>query len=459
MIPTHELSYLDSISQKDILTGWSCGDSNNPNSCGYDGLTLGCTWRTLQWNTEKWDEFIPAIWTLFNYGNKPVEDFYITLQMDWDIPYADYENNAVKYYPEVRGSRIYNLNTDLSGGIIFLNDDPKNMRATSWDDDIWLSGNPMEYEWFWTNIVSSYELSTRIQPDDYLVFCTFGPISLNPGEKYDFVWAFVFGEDEADWLKNAETLQVFGQDPYYLMPPAPPSIELSSQNNKVKIRWTRNRVEVTEGEFDYSSESSIDPIRQEPDWDGYRIYRNMTGIGTIEDGGWHFVTELNSTYIYETWGTIPSDELNPEFWKRTYWAEFTDKGPGLYTGFKYFYSVVAYDISNSKSSPEENAKSIIVSGNNKVPTNSVLVIPNPYKVFNHPAFSEGVIFTNLPPICTIKIYTLNGELVKKIKHENQSGNERWDLNNDNGKKIASGIYLYTIESSQGIQKGKIAIIK
>jgi hypothetical protein len=55
----------------------------------------------------------------------------------------------------------------------------------------------------------------------------------------------------------------------------------------------------------------------------------------------------------------------------------------------------------------------------------------------------------LPTRCNISIYTIAGEHVTTIKHEDQfDGNAWWNLrtgNNQNGDEIAPGLYLYVIE--------------
>lgn len=57
---------------------------------------------------------------------------------------------------------------------------------------------------------------------------------------------------------------------------------------------------------------------------------------------------------------------------------------------------------------------------------------------------------------TIKIFTLQGELVKTLAGQ---GDAYWDGTNENGAKVASGIYVYCLENSQIIKKGKMAIVK
>ncbi|GAB4317933.1 MAG: hypothetical protein Kow0074_06830 [Candidatus Zixiibacteriota bacterium] len=79
-------------------------------------------------------------------------------------------------------------------------------------------------------------------------------------------------------------------------------------------------------------------------------------------------------------------------------------------------------------------------------------------------------FINLPHEATIRIYTLDGDLVRTIEHvwprpsgsrsfTDYSSRTAWDLVTRNTQAVVSGIYLYRIDSPIGTQTGKIVIIK
>ena len=52
------------------------------------------------------------------------------------------------------------------------------------------------------------------------------------------------------------------------------------------------------------------------------------------------------------------------------------------------------------------------------------------------------------------MYTLAGELVKILHHTDGSGQEEWDLRDDEGAVLASGIYIYYVESYKTEETGK-----
>lgn len=77
--------------------------------------------------------------------------------------------------------------------------------------------------------------------------------------------------------------------------------------------------------------------------------------------------------------------------------------------------------------------------------------------------TRSIHFLNLPHKCTIRIFTIDGDLIRQIEHDvppdyPQSSHERWDLITRNTQSIVSGIYYYSVESETGNQVGKIVII-
>ncbi len=101
----------------------------------------------------------------------------------------------------------------------------------------------------------------------------------------------------------------------------------------------------------------------------------------------------------------------------------------------------------------------------------VAVVPNPYVVTaswepqNLYASGRGIRkldFIHLPSVCTIKIFTLSGKLVRTIEHAapGENGSQSWDLLSRDGLEIAYGIYIYHIEAPGiGSKVGKFAVIK
>jgi len=120
----------------------------------------------------------------------------------------------------------------------------------------------------------------------------------------------------------------------------------------------------------------------------------------------------------------------------------------------------------------------------------VKVVPNPYIASSYLDLSPNnrrIEFINLPSRCTIRIYSLGGNLVNVVNHigasrqgwgnytdwdrlsdnqprvftgyDNHSGTEPWNLRNRFGQTVASGLYLYHVTDQQGQEfTGKFYVI-
>ncbi len=107
------------------------------------------------------------------------------------------------------------------------------------------------------------------------------------------------------------------------------------------------------------------------------------------------------------------------------------------------------------------------------PLDRIAVVPNPYlsQAIWEPKtnFASGrgerrIQFIHLPPVCTIHIYTISGELVKTIHHESSffDGSENYNLLNMDNLEISYGMYLWHVDASAsglGTKIGKFAVIK
>ena len=100
----------------------------------------------------------------------------------------------------------------------------------------------------------------------------------------------------------------------------------------------------------------------------------------------------------------------------------------------------------------------------------VWVVPNPYRggvVWDRPPvagdpFGRHLDFLGLPPArCTIKIWTVAGDLVDQLDHDGSQGDgeARWNLISRNGQDVESGVYLFTVDSRLGHQVGKFVVMR
>ncbi|UCD93420.1 MAG: hypothetical protein JSU69_06505 [Candidatus Zixiibacteriota bacterium] len=199
---------------------------------------------------------------------------------------------------------------------------------------------------------------------------------------------------------------------------------------------------------------------------------------------------------------LPPTTLNLDSAAMYYPEELTEEGQFRYFEYEYvvrnllpsplyYLSVTAFDygspasgLESLESSPVANMVSEYAqnrSSHDKGDGLNVIVYPNPYRIDGDYRSQEGggfegrgmetypddrvraIHFTNLPHKCTIRIFTIDGDLVRKIEHDYppdapMSMHETWDVITRNTQSPVSGIYYYTVESAYGSQIGKIVII-
>ncbi len=76
------------------------------------------------------------------------------------------------------------------------------------------------------------------------------------------------------------------------------------------------------------------------------------------------------------------------------------------------------------------------------------VVPNPYYAYSEyerNRVDTRVKITNLPEKCTVRIYSVNGKLMRTFKKDSQITSIDWDLNNQIGVAVSSGVYLIHVE--------------
>jgi hypothetical protein len=118
----------------------------------------------------------------------------------------------------------------------------------------------------------------------------------------------------------------------------------------------------------------------------------------------------------------------------------------------YQVTVQAQDASGNTSPPLVKTITLVATD-----FSAVQVYPNPWRSDKHAG--KSVTFANLPLNSTVKLFTASGHKVKELSAQS-SGLSTWDLTNDSGDKVASGVYIYLITDSQGDKvRGKVAVIK
>jgi hypothetical protein len=107
------------------------------------------------------------------------------------------------------------------------------------------------------------------------------------------------------------------------------------------------------------------------------------------------------------------------------------------------------------------------------------VYPNPYRISDYynaagwenprglepdPERARKVTFYNVPDTCVVSIWSLDGDLLRRLEHRaDPSSSEAtvvvWNLITRNTQAVKTGIYIWSVESRFGTDVGKLVIIK
>lgn len=83
------------------------------------------------------------------------------------------------------------------------------------------------------------------------------------------------------------------------------------------------------------------------------------------------------------------------------------------------------------------------------------VFPNPFRLkLGH----EFLTFRNIPEHSNVKVATISGKAVREFSNT-AMGDITWDLRNEEGDKIAPGVYMYLVDFPGGRADGKIIVIR
>ena len=258
-----------------------------------------------------------------------------------------------------------------------------------------------------------------------------------------------------------------------------------------------------------------DPVmEQRSDFGGYRIYRVFNDPDTTRmqlvrrfsvNGNdslfmWHFPPINESTPVAQRIATYIDPDSSGTFFKqcrRDTAGRCYSPGdsvivllapPGAHDGFRTWFAIT-YEQRNQASSdfadlaindaiacrnvdratcPNLNSKNrnltgpVMATSGPKTDLLHVSVVPNPFRGAEawDQTGSNEVHFINLPPQAKISIYTVAGDLVVVLNHNDTVHDfERWNLKNGRGKDVSSGIYMYRVEATNFSLQDRFVVIR
>ncbi|MFC1619612.1 hypothetical protein ACFL45_06660 [Candidatus Neomarinimicrobiota bacterium] len=210
-----------------------------------------------------------------------------------------------------------------------------------------------------------------------------------------------------------------------------PDLYVWSAPNAIRLEWTNV-------EEDYPGHEGGNVL-------AYRVYRKK---GSFWDD---FPEEAGKNLFWEMIKEIPADSLVRN--DRSFF-EYSDLN--LPVGEDYYYGVTAVsDVRAGIDGTGPNLESSRWSNRSQLPAvpfqpgkstlDSIVVVPNPYyikgQLMNFVSDNNQLMFANLPPFCTLRIYNVTGDLVHKLEHDSGTSSEYWDQITLTNQFIASGVYI------------------
>ncbi len=215
-------------------------------------------------------------------------------------------------------------------------------------------------------------------------------------------------------------------------PPPSPDLEVTSGPNRITLDWE-----------DLSSVGDADTDVN--DLAGYNIYRKQ-GEFLVDT-----YNELYASGVHHLWELI--DNVGPGV------TSYEDTN--VTRGEAYHYAVTAFDDGTQNADglfpgqPMEGSK---YANRSEIPAyafepgldnaDSVRVVPNPYILkagkYNFTGADDRLLIVNLPAFCTLRIYTVTGDLIKEIEHTSGSADESWDQVTESNQMVASGVYILQV---------------
>jgi len=125
----------------------------------------------------------------------------------------------------------------------------------------------------------------------------------------------------------------------------------------------------------------------------------------------------------------------------------------------HIYTVSVSDLYSVDGMPIDPEHSSVTISRVSSDLDNVFAYPNPYRAGDLVDGEQCVVIANLTPNATVSVFNLSGELVKKLQSLNTYGGVKWYLDNQNGEPVASGVYIYYVQTAGHDFIGKIAVMR
>jgi hypothetical protein len=509
------------ISDMDMHTQYQ--DFDNQRVSGHVPLRLRVLQSSYAWNESYAEAIIIVTYRIVNAGIKPIDSAYIGFFFEADVGpiYATnyFQRNFTGYYSSSKLAYIHNPidRGSTPVGVTILEPQPSPGIRYSFN---WFPGPQTPVPDF-----AKYDMmaSGQVDPDEYpavsdtrFVF-SFGPFRIAPSDTLKIAAAIVSGYSQTRdpriiMQRNAaRALDIYLNQGIRLpaIPPSPP-LRANVGFRRVELDWKwKPGDDLTFGrtnpEANWDTTNLVarrDPARfRSPHPPGHPVDID-TNKGGRNFEAYRLWRSENPDYPDASFTLVKQydviESIDTARYQYDTGLEYTYVDSNLVRGKTYVYSVTSVSIPNlaevrqpdgtvtyEEVEPLEsgfrvNAVRVDLPFAAATELGKVMVVPNPYRTDKNYTLESGgyeglsagwdetrrlVKFINLPAVCTIRIFSLSGDLVRTVEHDGGTGtfpdgDEDVPLVSESNRALASGIYIFTVESpGLETQTGKFVIIR
>ena len=490
-----------------------------PTVLGHIPLGLKVWQKSYAWGSKVKEPILPFDFYIVNNGTRVLDSVFVGFFSDvWVGPYSignSLQHKFCGYLPEVRTAFAHNAidRPSTPYGVTVLGT-PRPLDS-------------LRYTFQWNNFADNpgtdvahydYMSSGQIKPDepfdpgsDSQFLLSFGPFdAVRPGDTLKISVALLSGEallEGFNTLKENATKALLLYGHGYTVPEIPPSppLRIIPGNNSITLDWQWR-----------PGDPKFDPLET---WDDSNKFvsvlpdthwrRRNPPAGKIVGGrifeGFRIWRSESPNYNPRSFSLLKQVDVDDDLqFEYQTGLQFAYVDSHLVRGKRYWYAVTSFSIPgatviqlpNAGGTPvldtlvteggesgfQENASLVQLPFLPSTKVGDVKVVPNPYRTDQDYTLSGGgweglgrdwdenkrvIWFIHLPSKSTIRIFTMTGDLISTIYHDDALratpefpiGQEEWSLLSASGRAIASGVYVYVVESELGTQAGKFVIIR
>lgn len=474
--------------------------------------------KSYAWQNRVKEPILPIEYTVVNVGRKTWRDVYIGYFLDADVGPVDmpdfFEHNYSSYFDSLTTAYVQNPidrgSTPLGFTVLSCSKRLDSLRYFFTYEYLPTMVNNDSLLYF-CYLQGCPAIDPPILPpsSDVRFYFSLGPFKeIKPGDTLNFSIALVSGDCVAECpnnlVENAKKAIILYNRNFNLPTPPSPPLRIKMENEKVKLDWKWREGDQLGNPEEY--------------WDEYHSY-----LGTLPDTNWRRQNPPNGRTRggrnfegYKVW-RCESEFYQPKMFQLLAQYDIDDElGYGDQTGLQhscidsnvhptrsYWYAVTSFSVPEGiilplrddngviyldtifteghESNLQANATKVNISFATSTENGKVKVVPNPYRgdvfytdgngyegyEFNWTPEKRVIWFIHLPKYATIRVYSIVGEIITTIRHNDDEriahglppGQEEFRLFASSGRPLASGVYVFTVDSEFGQQIGKFVIIK